>query len=67
MLKGDRVGTVVDTLVYVDVERLTEGPPREEYIKRINYAFADGKKEGIPQEYIDKYIRKFVPENRLEN
>ncbi|KAG6860592.1 hypothetical protein C0995_009482 [Termitomyces sp. Mi166 len=62
VLKGNDQGTLIDALVYVDVERLEEGVPRHEYIARINHAFRDGKNEGIPQEYIDKYIRKFIPE-----
>lgn len=62
VLKGDKQGTSVDALVYVDIERLRTGSPRHEYIARINHAFRDGKNEGIPQEYIDKYIRKFIPE-----
>ncbi|KAG5729062.1 hypothetical protein E4T56_gene15686 [Termitomyces sp. T112] len=61
VLKGEGQGTSIDALVYVDVERLDEGPPRHEYIARINHAFKDGKREGIPQTYIDKYIRKFIP------
>ncbi|KAG6916602.1 hypothetical protein DXG01_006159 [Tephrocybe rancida] len=67
VLKGKGQGTFVDALVYVDVERLGEGPPRHEYIARINHAFKDGKDEGIPQEYIDKYIRKFIPAEPLQN
>ncbi|KAG6880273.1 hypothetical protein C0992_001842 [Termitomyces sp. T32_za158] len=62
VLKGDNQGTSLPALVYVDIERLKEGPPRHEYIARINHAFRDGKNEGIPQEYITKYIRKFIPE-----
>jgi len=60
-------GNFVDALVYVDVERLNEGPPREEYIGRINKAVGDARKEGIPQEYIDKYIRRFIPPEELKN
>ncbi|KAG6856463.1 hypothetical protein H0H87_004323 [Tephrocybe sp. NHM501043] len=67
VLKGQGQGTIVDALVYIDVQRQNEGAPRHEYIARINHAFKDGKKEGIPQEYIEKYIRKFIPENPLKN
>jgi gamma-glutamylcyclotransferase len=44
-------------LVYVDpVEE--EGKPRREYINRINKGISDSK---LPPEYIDRYIRKFIP------
>ncbi|KAG6827362.1 hypothetical protein H0H92_012100 [Tricholoma furcatifolium] len=67
MLKGENKGTLVDALVYVDVQRLDEGLPPQEYIRRLNHAFKDGEAEGIPQEYIEKYVRKFVPERPLQN
>jgi gamma-glutamylcyclotransferase (GGCT)/AIG2-like uncharacterized protein YtfP len=44
-------------LVYVDPV-VAEGEPKEEYIVRINKAVADA---GLPLEYVDRYIRKFVP------
>ncbi|KAG6853900.1 hypothetical protein C0991_012569 [Blastosporella zonata] len=67
VLKGIGHGTLVDALVYVDDKRLDEGSAPCEYIVRLNHAFRDGKKEGIPQDYIDKYIRKFIPEKPLKN
>ncbi|KIM37079.1 hypothetical protein M413DRAFT_423923 [Hebeloma cylindrosporum] len=51
----------VDSLVYVDVERKSESQPRTEYIYRMNMAIADGLKEGIPSDYMDKYLRAFIP------
>lgn len=50
-----------ESLVYVDVERKTESQPREEYIYRMNMAIADGLQEGIPSDYMDKYLRAFIP------
>ncbi|KAM6500263.1 Butirosin biosynthesis, BtrG-like protein [Amanita muscaria] len=49
-----------DTLVYVE-RKTNEGPPKTEYIYRMNQAIADAVKEGVPQDYIDQYLRKFIP------
>jgi len=70
--KGDHGGRregkkIIQALVYVDVERLNEGPPRSEYITRINKAVNDAVEEGIPQEYVEKYIRRFIPADELKN
>jgi len=54
---------MVDALVYVDVERTTEGPPKREYIFRMNSAMADALAEGVPKAYIEKYLRRFIPTN----
>ncbi|KAF8077705.1 Butirosin biosynthesis, BtrG-like protein [Lyophyllum atratum] len=58
---------IIEALVYVDVECLVEGPPAKEYIFRVNRAVDDAVLEGVPQDYIDKYIRPFIPANRLKN
>jgi hypothetical protein len=52
---------VVDALVYVDVERMEEGPPKREYIFRMNSAIADALAEGVPKVYIEKYLRPCIP------
>jgi cation transport regulator ChaC len=44
-------------MVYVDPIE-AEGAPIEEYIGRINKAVADAD---LPLEYVDRYIRKFIP------
>jgi hypothetical protein len=51
----------VDALVYIDFVSTSPDVPRAEYIHRINMALQDGLKNGIPQSYIDKYIRPFIP------
>jgi len=51
----------VNSLVYVDVERKSESQPKEEYIYRMNMGIADALKEGIPSDYIEKYLRAFIP------
>jgi gamma-glutamylcyclotransferase (GGCT)/AIG2-like uncharacterized protein YtfP len=50
-----------DMLVYVDVERAYYGPPKIEYIHRMNKAIADALNEGVPKEYIEKDLRAFIP------
>lgn len=46
-----------ECLVYVDpVEE--EGKPKQEYIERINKGISDSN---MPQDYIDRYVRKFIP------
>ena len=55
------------TLVYVDKQRKTEHPPKTEYIYRMNQAIEDAVEEGVPQDYIDKYLRKFIPQVHLSN
>ncbi|KAJ6623471.1 Butirosin biosynthesis, BtrG-like protein [Mycena sp. CBHHK59/15] len=52
---------IVDALVYVDVERMDEGPTNKEYIVRMNSAIADALEEGVPQAYIEKYLRPCIP------
>lgn len=44
-------------LVYVD-PIMQEGKPNSEYIKRMNKGISDAK---LDAQYIDKYIRKFIP------
>ena len=51
----------VDALVYVDIERAGESTPYSEYIGRINNGIDDALKLGLPVEYVEKYIRKFIP------
>ena len=50
-------GVSCDCLVYVDpIEQ--EGPPKDEYINRINLGLADSE---FPTEYVEKYIRPKIP------
>ena len=50
-------GVSCDCLVYVD-PITQEGPPKNEYIDRINLGLADSK---FPTEYVEKYIRSKIP------
>ncbi|KAI5899563.1 uncharacterized protein SCHCODRAFT_02605488 [Schizophyllum commune H4-8] len=66
----DGVATIVDgdkkiiegSLAYVDVQRTEpHNTPQAEYIPRMNHAIADALREGVPEDYIEKYIRKVIP------
>lgn len=51
----------IDALVYIDITNTNPDVPKTEYIHRINMAMQDGVKNGVPQSYVDKYIRPFIP------
>jgi gamma-glutamylcyclotransferase len=51
----------INALVYIDTVSTSPDVPKTEYIHRINLALQDGIKNGVPQSYIDKYIRPFIP------
>ncbi|KDR73610.1 hypothetical protein GALMADRAFT_158098 [Galerina marginata CBS 339.88] len=51
----------VSALVYIDLERKSESHPRKEYIYRMNMGIADALQEGVPSDYIIKYLAVFIP------
>jgi len=57
----EHMGRQEECLVYVDVERPEQGHPRFEYIDRMNKAIRDALKTGVPKEYIQRYLRPFIP------
>jgi gamma-glutamylcyclotransferase (GGCT)/AIG2-like uncharacterized protein YtfP len=57
MLTIEIGGENKECLVYVDPV-VEEGEPKQEYIDRINKGISDST---LPPEYIDRYIRKFIP------
>lgn len=50
-----------EMLVYIDRERTTDGEPAKEYIPRMNHGIHDALKEGVPKDYVDEVMRKFIP------
>jgi gamma-glutamylcyclotransferase len=47
-------------LVYVDGERVEDGPPREEYVDRMEKGIEDGIENwGLDEGYADRVMRKF--------
>jgi gamma-glutamylcyclotransferase len=53
-------GKTVEALVNVDMVRVTEGEIKAEYIVRMKKAIQDGLAKGIPKEYVDKYMRRWI-------
>ena len=56
-------GEEVEATTYIDVERTGEGNMSKEYIIWMRKAIDDGLKIGVPQSYVDQYLRKFLPED----
>ncbi|KAJ3868367.1 hypothetical protein EV359DRAFT_32479 [Lentinula novae-zelandiae] len=55
------IGDMIDTLIYIDQNHVTDGKIRQEYIPRMHRVMEDGIREGIPPAYFDKYFKPFVP------
>jgi len=53
--------TLAQGLIYLDKNNLGEGTPTDGYITVMNVAIKDAVAGGVPQWYIDEYIRKFIP------
>ena len=51
----------VRATTYIDVKRTTDGPIMQDYLIWCNRAIADATPEGLPQSYVEKYLRPFVP------
>lgn len=60
--KDSPVETDKKALVYVDFLRVKESEPKTEYIYRMNLAITDALNEGVPEDYIEKYLRPFIPD-----
>ncbi|PSK38156.1 hypothetical protein B9Z65_1347 [Elsinoe australis] len=52
----------VKMLVYIDRNRTAPDDPKHEYIYRMNQGIKDAVAAGVPQRYIDKVLRKFIPD-----
>lgn len=48
-------------LVYVNRNDTKEAKPKTEYIYRMNRGIDDAIKVGVPETYIEKYLRKYIP------
>jgi hypothetical protein len=53
---------ILKALVYVDEYRRQDGPPKFEYIGRMNRGIREAAKLGLPQVWVDKVMRKYIPE-----
>ncbi|KAJ5731010.1 uncharacterized protein N7483_005518 [Penicillium malachiteum] len=54
-------GEQVSVLVYVDEERIRLGPPKEEYIGRMNRAIRESVALGVSEKWVDEVMRRFIP------
>ena len=54
-------------LVYIDRTRTTEDEPWDEYIYRMNMGIKDARELGMPKTYVDKVLRRFIPEEEDES
>ena len=55
-----------DALVYIDRVRLKESSPKDEYVYRMNQGINDALGKGIPRDYVQKYLRRFIPAEHNE-
>tara|TARA_R110002003_G_scaffold193_15_gene15041 strand:+ start:9780 stop:10421 length:642 start_codon:yes stop_codon:yes gene_type:complete len=56
-----------EMLVYIDRQRVTADEPRREYIYRMNRGIADAVELGVPEEYVERVMRKFIPAETEED
>lgn len=59
--EGD--GDKVEATTYIDVKRTGEGVISKEYLVWMRKAIEDGLQIGVPKSYVDKYMKKYLPEN----
>lgn len=57
----------MDMLVYIDRKRTLPNVSKEEYIFRMNQGIKDARAQGMPQEYVDEVLRKFIPDTEDPN
>ncbi|KAJ5895536.1 hypothetical protein N7495_007227 [Penicillium taxi] len=59
-IKTEKNGEAL-VLVYVDENRVVMGPPKTEYIGRMNRAIRESVSLGIPGRWIEDVMRRFIP------
>ncbi|KAF2098909.1 hypothetical protein NA57DRAFT_56545 [Rhizodiscina lignyota] len=64
---GSETGQKVKALVYVDVKRPDEGVIMPDYVVWINKAVRESKGFGLPPDYVEKYIRPYIPPTSKED
>ncbi|KAL8699057.1 MAG: hypothetical protein Q9224_001580 [Gallowayella concinna] len=60
--RGESSSEQAEVLVYIDRKRTVDDEPNEEYVYRMNKAIQDAVDKGIPQEYVDCVMRRFIPQ-----
>lgn len=51
-----------EMLVYIDRVKTKASEPKKEYIYRMNMGIKDALSEGVPSEYVEGVMRKFIPD-----
>ena len=59
--KGNGTGQIVQAMTYVDAQRTAQGTIMPDYVVWINKAIRDAKPFGLPDDYVEKYIRPYIP------
>ncbi|TKA64306.1 hypothetical protein B0A49_08227 [Cryomyces minteri] len=54
-------GTAITALVYVDLHRIAPSEPRAEYVYRMNRGIDDALALGLPEKWINKVLRPYIP------
>ncbi|KAJ6781987.1 hypothetical protein PWT90_01273 [Aphanocladium album] len=57
----------VALLVYISHERTAFGKPRDEYVIRMNHAIPDALSSGVPETYVEKVLRNWIPASNGES
>lgn len=52
----------IKMLVYINRNMVSADKPKQEYIYRMNMGIKDAIKEGMPKEYVEQVMRKFIPD-----
>jgi len=50
-----------DMLVYISRKHVTDSEPKHEYIYRMNQGINDALNEGVPKDYVQQVMRRFIP------
>ena len=58
---GSETGQMVPCMTYVDFKRQDEGEIMPDYIIWINKAIRETEEFGLPKDYVEKYIRPYIP------
>lgn len=53
----------ITVLLYVDEKRVTAGPPKFEYVGRMNRAIRESLELGMPRNWVESVVRKVIPES----
>ncbi|RDA91202.1 hypothetical protein CP533_4837 [Ophiocordyceps camponoti-saundersi (nom. inval.)] len=53
---------VPDMLAYISFDHVQDSAPRNEYVRRLNLGIADARVLGVDNDYIQQFIRPFIPE-----